>query len=57
MKNHPMDLRTAGGALTVLLALAALTLLSLFGGKPQPAALAQLAPTQTPVPSTSTPGP
>jgi len=40
-----------GGALAVLLALAALALLSLFGGHPQPTALAQLAPSQTSVPS------
>jgi hypothetical protein len=51
MKNHRADLRTAGGALAVLLALAALTLLSLFGGRQQPIALAQPAQSRTSTPT------
>lgn len=51
MNNNRTNLRMTGGALAVLLALAALATLSLFGGHPQPTALAQLAPTQTSVPS------
>ncbi len=51
MKNHRDNLRKAGAAIAALMALAALALLSLFGGHPQPAVLAQFAPTQTSVPS------
>lgn len=51
MKHYRAELRKAGGALAGMLALAALALVSLFGGHPQPSALAQFAPTQTSVPS------
>jgi hypothetical protein len=51
MKSHRADLRTAGGALAVVLALAALTLLSLFGGRQQPIALAQPAQSRTSTPT------
>jgi hypothetical protein len=51
MKNHRADLRTVGGALAVLLALAALALLSLFGGRQQPIALAQPAQSRTSTPT------
>ncbi len=39
MKNHRAELRKAGGAIAAFMALAALALLSLFGGHPQPAAI------------------
>ncbi|MEI2692713.1 MAG: hypothetical protein V9H69_24500 [Anaerolineae bacterium] len=51
MKNHRAELRKAGGALAVLIALAALVLLSLVGGHPQPAALAQPAQSRTSTPT------
>ena len=38
MKNHRAELRKVGGAIAALLAVAALALLSLLGGHPQPAA-------------------
>lgn len=51
MKNHRAELRKVGGAIAALLALAALALLSLFGGHPQPAALAQSAQSRTSTPT------
>ena len=51
MKNHRAELRKAGGAIAALLALAAFALMSLFGGHPQPAALAQPAQSRTSTPT------
>lgn len=41
MNKNRTNLRMTGGALAVLLALAVLATLSLFGGHPQPTALAE----------------
>lgn len=51
MNNNRTDLRMTGGALAVLLALAVLATLSLFGGHPQPTALAQPGQTNTSTPT------